>query len=441
MAPDQAVAAQAPDPPTRPRGVLANRDFALLWAGETVSQAGTQVTQFTMPLIAVLTLHASVFQVGVLNALKFVPVIVVALFAGVWLDRRRRRPVLIACALGSAVLVALVPVASQTGLLSMGLLYVVTLATGALTVVFDVGALSYVPFLVGREELPDANGKLQASNAVAGIAGPGVAGLLIGLITAPVTLSVDAVSYLFSAGGLAFIARPEPDPKDAGQRPGIRQSISEGFHAVYGTPVLRILLAQSTALNTGFGAVSTVFLVYAVRDLHLSPVKLGLVTAGLAAGALLGALLAPRVKRALGLGRAMAVSILGVSLSPVLLLLPRGAGPAAIVVLIAGWLGHGAGISVWNVNTITLRQAVTPARLLARMNATYRMLLFGALPAGALLGGLIGAAAGLRTALLIAVLLLLTPIGWLLFSPVFRLTEMPAGPYSDTAAGERADGG
>ena len=436
MASDQAVTAQpaGAGEPAEPKGVLSNRDFAKLWTGETISEAGTQVTQFAMPLVAVLTLRASVFQVGVLNALKFVPVISVALFAGVWLDRRRRRPVMIACALGNAVLIALVPIASVTGLLSMGLLYVVTALAGSLTVVFDVGALSYVPFLVSREQLPDANGKLQASSAVAGIAGPGLAGLLVGLITAPITLSVDAVSYLFSAAGMAVITKPEDAPQSSGERVSIRQSISEGFHAVYGTKILRILLAQSTALNVGFGAVSTVFLVYAVRDLHLTPFKLGIVTAALAVGALLGALLAARIKRTLGLGRAMGASILGVSLSPLLLLIPRDAGPAAIVILIAGWLGHGAGISVWNVNTITLRQAVTPARLLARMNATYRMLLFGALPAGALAGGLVGSIAGLRTAMIISVLALTTPLFWLVFSPVFRLREMPHGPFSESSA-------
>jgi MFS family permease len=168
--------------------------------------------------------------------------------------------------------------------------------------------------------------------------------------------------------------------------------------------------------------------VYAVRTLGLTALKLGIVMAALQAGALLGSLGAARVKRSLGLGRTLAVSILGVSLSPLLLLVPRGAGAPAIVVLAVSWLGHGAGISVWNVNTITLRQAVTPTRLLARMNATYRMLLFGALPAGALAGGLLGSAVGLRVALIAAVIVLTAPVLWIFFSPVFRLTEIPSAP-------------
>jgi MFS-type transporter involved in bile tolerance (Atg22 family) len=412
-------------------GVLGNRDFVKLWAGETVSLIGTQVTAFTLPLVAVITLNATVFQVGVLNALRFVPVIVIALFAGVWLDRRRRRPVLIACALANAVLVGVVPLASVTGLLSMGLLYVVITLVGTLSVVFDVGALSYVPFLVERRHLPESNSKLQASFAVAGICGPGLAGLLVGLITAPVTLSVDAVSYLFSATGLISIRKPEPAPANP-EHVSVRSSIAEGFRAVYGSKVLRILLAQSATLNVGFGAVSTIFTVYGIRVLGLSPVKLGISVGGLAVGALFGALLATRIRNALGLGRTLAVAVLGVCASPLLLLIPHSASLLSMVSLVAGWLGHGLGISIWNVNTITLRQALTPMRVLARMNATYRMLLFGALPAGALAGGLVGSALGLRSALVVATIALTTPLLWLFFSPVFRLREMPLGPLSDT---------
>src|ERR1700683_2925158 len=199
MASDQITEAAA-GTPARSGGVLSNPDFARLFAGETISQVGSQVTQFTMPLVAIITLHATAFQVGLLNALKFVPVLVVAIFAGVWLDRRRRRPIMIMCALGNAVLIGLVPLSFATGLLTMGLLYVVITLSGCLTVVFDVGALSYVPFLADRDHLTESNSKLQASTAFAGIAGPGLAGLIVGLITAPITLSIDAVSYLFSAG-------------------------------------------------------------------------------------------------------------------------------------------------------------------------------------------------------------------------------------------------
>lgn len=423
MTSDQIAEASPVTAPVK-AGVLSNRDFARLFAGETISQIGSQVTQFTMPLVAIITLNATAFQVGILNALKFVPVIVVGIFAGVWLDRRRRRPIMIMCALGNAVLIGLVPISSVAGFLSIGLLYVVITLAGALTVIFDVGALSYVPFLVEREHLTESNSKLQASIAFAGIAGPGLAGYLVGLITAPVTLSADAVSYLFSAAGMVSISKWEPAPRPE-TRVSIRQSLAEGFRAVYGTKLLRILLGQSATLNVGFGMVSTIFALYGIRVLGFSPDKLGVAIGSLAAGALAGSLLAGRIERLLGLPRTLSLAIVGVCASPLLLLIPRDAGLLSLVLAMAAWLGHGFGISVWNVNTVTLRQVLTPMGLLARMNATYRMVLFGALPVGAFAAGLLGSTVGLWHAMLISALALTTPMLWLAFSPIFRLKEMP----------------
>ncbi len=419
-------------------GVLTNRDFVKLWAGQTVSLIGTQITQFALPLVAILTLNATVFEVGVLNAARFVPVILLSLLAGVWLDRRRRRPVLIACALGNAVLIGLVPLSSAIGLLSMGLLYVVTALVGTLNMVFEVGALSYVPSLVEPRHLSDGNSKLQASDALAGVAGPGLAGLLVGLLTAPITLSVDAVSYLFSAIGLISISKQEPAPEPAAERTSVRRSIAEGLRTVYGSRLLRTMLAQSTAVNLFFGAYITVFIVYAVRYLHLSPAKLGVVIGAAAAGGLLGALVATRVTRALRFGRAMAISTIVTCASPLLLLFPRGAGPVTMVVLVAAQLSYGFSMSIFNVNAITLRQTVTPHGLLGRMNATYRMVLFGSAPFGAISGGLLGNAFGLRTALVVSVIAMACPALCILFAPLYRLTEMPAGPPSEPAGLVRA---
>jgi hypothetical protein len=426
MASDQVVEAAADA--AQPRGVFANGDFTRLWAGQTVSLIGTQVTQFTMPLVAVLTLNATVLQVGVLNSLRFVPVLLLSVFAGVWLDRRRRRPVLIACALGNALLIGLVPVAAATGHLSIGLLYAVQALVGTLNMIFDVGALSYVPFLVERKQLSEANARLQASSAVAGISGPGLAGLLVGLITAPVTLSVDAVSYLASAIGLISVTRREPEPEP--QPPGfsVWGSIAEGFRAVFGSSLLRGLITQSTALNLFFGSFITIFVVYAVRVVHLSPLELGIVIGASAAGGLAGALLATRARKALGYGKAMAVTTIGVSAAPLLLLVPRHASVPTVVIMVVAQLGYGSSISAFNVNAITLRQVVTPTRLLARMNATYRMLIWGAPPVGAVAGGLLGSVVGLRAAVLISLVAMTSPILWIFFSPVFRLSEMPTGP-------------
>lgn len=429
MASDQAVTAQAPAALGRD-SVLANRDFVRLWTGETISLIGTQVTQFTMPLVAIITLRATVFEVGVLNALRFVPVILLSLLAGVWLDRRRRRPILIACALGNAVLIGLIPLASVTGLLTIGLLYAVVPVAGALSMTFDVGALSYVPFLVERRHLLAANSKLQASTSVAGVAGPGLAGLLVGLITAPVTLSVDAVSYIFSALGLISIAAVEPPPETGQEKVPVRRSIAEGLRAVYGNRLLRALLTQGTALNLFFGSYIVVFVVYAVRVLGLTPGKLGIVLGASAAGGVVGALSATRVRQVLRFDRTMAVTTIGVSTALLLLLVPGDASLRSMGILIAAQFVYGCSIAMSNVNAITLRQAVTPQHVLARMNATYRMLLYGSAPVGAIAGGLLGSAYGLRSALVISLLTMISPALWLIFSPVYRLREIPAGPES-----------
>ncbi|HEX9030654.1 MAG TPA: MFS transporter [Streptosporangiaceae bacterium] len=429
MASDQAVTAQAPAALGRD-SVLANRDFVRLWTGETISLIGTQVTQFTMPLVAIITLRATVFEVGVLNALRFVPVILLSLLAGVWLDRRRRRPILIACALGNAVLIGLIPLASVTGLLTIGLLYAVVPVAGALSMTFDVGALSYVPFLVERRHLLAANSKLQASTSVAGVAGPGLAGLLVGLITAPVTLSVDAVSYIFSALGLISIASVEPPPETGQEKVPVRRSIAEGLRAVYGNRLLRALLTQGTALNLFFGSYIVVFVVYAVRVLGLTPGKLGIVLGASAAGGVVGALSATRVRQVLRFDRTMAVTTIGVSTALLLLLVPGDASLRSMGILIAAQFVYGCSIAMSNVNAITLRQAVTPQHVLARMNATYRMLLYGSAPVGAIAGGLLGSAYGLRSALVISLLTMISPALWLIFSPVYRLREIPAGPES-----------
>ncbi len=320
------------------------------------------------------------------------------------------------------------PIASATGVLSIGLLYVVTTLVGLLNMIFDVGALSYVPHLVDRRHLSQANSRLQASNAVAGISGPGLAGLLIGLITAPITLSVDAVSYLASALGLIAITRREPEPERPAERQSVGRSIAEGLRAVYGSRLLRALLTQSAALNLFFGAVITVFVVYAVRYLHLTPFKLGLVLGASAVGALTGALFSTRIRMRLGLGRSMVVNTIGLSAAPLLMIIPRGAGLGSMIILICSHLLYGSNVSMFNVTAITMRQTVTPRRVLARMNATYRMLLFGAPLFGALMGGLLGDALGLRPALIISLIAMTSPVLWIAFSPVFRLREMPSGP-------------
>ena len=408
--------------------IWTDRDFVRLWAGETVSLIGTQITQFTLPLVAVLTLHTSVFQVGLLNACRTLPVVGVSLFAGVWLDRRRRRPILIACSLGNAVLIGLVPISYGLGLLSIGLLYLICLGTGALSVVFDIGVLSYLPTLVERRHLADSNSKMQASISLSLVAGPGLAGALVGLLTAPVTLSLDAVSYLCSAAGLISVRQPEQSPEVDEVRPPVRSSIAEGIRAVYGSPILRSLLHLSATFNFVQAGFITIFVVYGVRVLQLSPLQLGLVLGAIAVGGIIGAMSSNRISPIFGVGPTMLVTLCGATLCPLVLLIPRDGSPVSMAIMIGTELLYGFGVLSFNVITVTVRQTVTPNRLLGRMNASYRMVVFGMAPLGAALAGVLGQHLGLRTALVIAVLAFPSAALWSISSPVARMREMPAGP-------------
>lgn len=402
-----------------------------LWAGETVSLVGTQVTQFALPLVAILTLQASVFQVGVLNACRNIPVVLVSLFAGVWLDRRRRRPVLIACSLGNAFLIGTIPVASALGLLSMNLLYLICVLAGAVSVIFDVGVLSYVPSLVGRQHVAESNSRMQSSMSLAMVAGPGIAGVLVGVLTAPITLTLDAVSYLCSALGLISIRSPEPAPEVPAVRMSIWRSIGEGWQILFGNRVFRDLLTQSAWFNFIQSGFITIFVVYAVRDLGLSPLQLGIVLGAIAVGALCGSMIANRLRIAFGLGNTMLIAILPATLCQLGVLIPRGSGLLSICLLCVIEVCYGCGVLIFKVNTITLLQTMTPNRLLGRMNASYRLILFGTAPIGAVLVGLLGRAVGLRLTLVITVIVFATPILWTLFSPIFRMPEMPSGPDED----------
>jgi predicted MFS family arabinose efflux permease len=430
------AADQAPEPPP---SVMRNPDFVRVWIGETVSLIGTQITTFALPLIAVLTLHASVFQVGLLNASRSAPVVVIALFAGVWLDRYRRRPILIGCSLGSGLLIGLVPVAYEAHALSMGLLLAICLVTAALSVVFDVGVLSYIPGLVDRRQIAGTNSRMQTSLSLAMIAGPGLSGALVGVMSAPAVLTLDAVSYFCSAAGLIAIRHREADPAARQDRPSVRSSIAEGLRGVYKTRLLRDMLLQAGTFNLFQAGLITVLVVYAIRVLHLTPFKLGLVLGAIAVGGLLGSLNANRIRLRFGLGRTAAAGISCGCLCPLLLLVPRDAGAGSLAMLMTTQFVYGFGMLMFNVNTITLRQSVTPARLQGRMNASYRMVVLGTQPLGAALSGVLAQHVGLRPALEIITTLITLPLVFLFVSPIFRLTTMPTEPLPELTTAAEAD--
>ena len=414
-------------------------DFVKLWSGETVSQVGTQVSLLAIPLIAVTVLHATTFQVGALSSVEMAPFLLVSLFAGVWVDRMRRRPVLIVTDLGRAAALLTLPIAHSLGWLSLAQLYVVALVTGTLTVFFDVAYMAYLPSLIDRHQLIEGNSKLQASESGAAIIGPGLAGWLIGVVGAARAVLADSGSFLVSAAAVLLIRRAEPQPIAEDPAPGrrrMRAEIGEGLRYVLGHPYLRSVAGCTSTFNL-FGAITNaLFIVFAVRTLHLTAGRIGLVLSLASVGYLVGALIANQAARRLGVGRAIVVGAAVAGTGPFLIPLARHGD--AVPLLVASYLITMLGNPIYNINQVSLRQAITPDRLQGRMNATMRFLVWGTMPLGGLIGGALGTLVGLRPALWVAAGGQAAAVAWVVFSPVRKLVEIPV--YVEEDPGE-PDGG
>lgn len=402
-----------------------HREFLKLWAASAVSDVGSQITTLALPLMAVLTLDASAWQMGVLAASGSTPTLVVGLFAGVWVDRLRRRPILIAADVGRAVLLAAIPVAALAGVLRIELLYVVAFAAGAFTVLFDVAHLAYMPSLVGRDQLIDGNSKLETTWSVSQVAGPGIGGVLVSWLTAPIAILVDAVSFLGSALFLARIRAPEPTPASTHAR-GVVHDIGEGLRVVFGHRLLRVL-AGCSATTTFFGQMFlAVYILYMTRDLGLGAMGVGVVLGTGGVGSLAGSLVAGRATRRFGPGRTMIAAQLGFGLTGLAVPLAVFVPSIALPMIVASEFGQWMSILVYYVNAVSVRQAVTPDRLQGRINATMRFLVGGAMPVGALIGGALGGVIGVPLTLVVAELGILLAVLWLVLSPIRSLSAMPS---------------
>ncbi len=254
-----------------------HRDFMRLWAAQTVSLFGSQVTTLALPLTAALTLRATPAQMGVLGAAQFAPFLLIGLFAGVWIDRRRRRPVMIAADVGRAVLFALIPALALLHALRIEQVYVIAFLAGALTLFFDVAYTSYLPSLVARDRLSEGNAKLEGSAAVAELAGPGVGGVLAQILSPPLALVVDAVSFVFSALSLRTIRVAEPEPAPRARDDGVWRDIGQGLRVLLGNRLTRATVSAAATLVLCSSIGSSVFVLYLTRALHLPPVLVGLV--------------------------------------------------------------------------------------------------------------------------------------------------------------------
>jgi MFS family permease len=419
----------------RARSLWRHAEFMKLWTGETISQLGTQVTLLALPLTAVVILKANAFQVGLLSTLEFLPFIVVGLPAGVWVDRLRRRPILIAGDLLRALTLGSIPLAYELHALHILQLYMVAFVTGIGTVFFDVAYQSYLPSLVDRDQIVDGNSKLEISRSGAQLAGPGMAGFLIQALKAPVAILVDAISYLCSAVFVGLIRKAEPpvEVHGDGAKPKMRTQIREGLRYVWRHQLLRPI-ALCTATANLFGSMTMAILIlFAVRRLDLKAGEIGLIFALGNVGFLLGAFTARPIADRIGLGRAIVWSI-GLS-SPVAILIPLATPSTAFAFLvIQGFVLGWGGIAVYNINQVSLRQAITPDRMQGKMNATMRFMVWGTMPIGAFVGGILGRSIGLRPTLWIAAIGGVVAFLWPLFSPVRTLKRIPDMAEPETPA-------
>lgn len=402
-----------------------HRDFLKLWSAQTISLAGTQLTQLALPLTAVLWLAAPPFAVGLLAAAQYLPFILFGLVAGGWVDRVRRRPVLLVSDLVRAAVLAVVPIAWFAGGLRLWMLFPVAFVVGVCNVSFDVAHQSYLPSLVGREQLLEGNTNLQLSFSGAVVVGPGLGGVLVQALTAPVTLLLDVLSFLASAALLLSIGAREP-AAPAGGRGGLLREVGDGLRFVFGHPHLRPI-ALATALDNLFGLsgmLAPVLVVYALRDLRMAPATYGLVLALGNAGALVGALANRRVSERLGIGPAIVASAAVPALA--IFLLPPATPATAPLVLVVSLAASWFAIAVYNVNQVSLRQAVTPEHLLGRMNATMRFVIWGTIPVGTTLGGFLATVAGTRPTLWMAAAGSVVGVLPLLLSGLRSLRRIPS---------------
>ncbi|WP_169583680.1 MULTISPECIES: MFS transporter [Microbacterium] len=419
---DVADAAAPASPPER--SLWRDGNFLTMWSGQALSQFGAQIAELAIPVLAVLLLNATEFQVGVLSAAQVAAFLLVGLPAGAWIDRMRKRHVMIAADIVRAAALALVPLLWMTGVLQIWHLVAIAAVVGIATVFFDVSYQSIVPSLVKPAQIAEANGKLESTYQLANIAGPGFAGWLVGVITAPLALLATAGTYLVSAVALAF-TRDQEQPRAHDDRAPILREIWEGLHFVFTERLLRRIVG-TTGVSNFFSTMSfTLLPIFLLRELGFSPASLGLIFSLGAIGGLLGAMATPRIVKAIGEARAIPVSALGFSV--VALLLPVAAVVPAVAfpLLVAQSFVASFTVLLYNITQVTFRQRITPPRLLGRMNASVRFVVWGVMPIAALLAGALGTWLGVVPTMWIGAAGQLLSAAFVVFAPFWTMRELP----------------
>lgn len=408
--------------PVPPKSLWRHRSFLLLWWGQAVSETGSQISLIAIPLVAVVALRADAFQVGLLAALQSLPFLLFGLPAGAWVDRWKRRPILITADVGRLLAMSSIPIAAAFNALTLEQLYVVVFVVGVLRVFFDVAYQSFLPALIPRSQLVSGNAKLQFTLSTAEFAGPGIGGALVGAIGAPKTIIVDAASYAISVLSLLFVrgAKEQVNPKSSRRK--LHLEIGEGLKYVLSNKVLRAIAGCTGSWNLFAWMSEGILIFYAVRYLNLTPALIGLWFALGSFGAVAGALVVGKIEKKIGTGPTIRLGALLGAWTYLLVPLAPKSDPLPFLIA-SGVIGGFCGI-IYNVTQVSLRQAITPDRLQGRMNATVRFLVWGTIPIGAFLGGVLAQATSpLVTLWVAAIALCFVPL-WVTIGPVPRLKQV-----------------
>ncbi|WP_031170638.1 MFS transporter [Streptomyces durhamensis] len=403
--------------------LLLNRDFGRFWVSQVLTSVASKSMTMVFPLLATLSFAASPFEVGVVAAAQYVPVLVVTLFIGMWLDRRPRRPTLLFTDVAGGAALLVVPVLSGLDQFRIGVLYAVAFAFGSLVAIAEVCAQAYLPSLVEESDLVSAIGRLEAVFTLVVVAAPGLGGLLMNWLGGSGAVLTGAVLYLIAALILVTVTRREPPVLAPPTRERISAEIAAGARFLLSASLLRTLIGQAALFNFFEQAMLTLYTVYAASVVGITPALLGLTVTLGAIGSMLGAVAAAQAERRWGLRRVVVASMAIASLAPVLIPLAADPTPLTVTIWSASFVLYGFGLTVYNVFSTSTRQRLTPDRLRGRVAATTRLVAYGPLSAGTLLGGGLGSLFGARTGLWIAVALLVA--AFVRFAVTVRRTPVP----------------
>lgn len=427
-------AVSEPPPPSPPSGSLwRDRSFLAVWSASTVSVFGSLITRQAVPFAAILVLGAGAIEISAIRSVELIAALIFGLVAGAWIDRLRRRPILIWADLGRALLLGSIPVTAVLGLLGMPQILLVTFAAAILTTFFDVADNAYLPTVVSRERLVQANSALTATGSIAEFSAFGIGGFLVQAFTAPIAIAIDAVSFVVSALLLGTIRKQEPPPKPHVDREPVLREIVEGIRITFQSPLLRALALSHGGTHVLWGIFGTGYMLFALNDLHLDPATIGVIAAVGGVGSLAGSALAPIMVRRFGIGYAILIGILGFTIGNALIPLAPATGAVlgislGALFLVGQQLLGDSLATVYEVTEVSLQQASVNDRVLGRVNASFHTFTTLLTLAGAILGGVIAETWGLRAAFTVGLLggVLSLVVVW--FSPVRHVRDAPLAP-------------